>query len=124
MNKQYHPRSGKRILTPRYRTRIEVSEIIALLQHLEHHNAEIQRHRKTIADHTATLHHWLACSDEFAAAWGEFTAAGGTTGDDFYAFVRGRWQSRPVEQHQHLRLIADNTIKRRRVGKKPPPNAA
>jgi hypothetical protein len=104
----------------RQRTGIGYDEVSALLRRIEQHGAAIQRHRKAIAEHTTTLHDWLACSDEFANAWRKFIAAGGTTGRDFNLFVDGRFQSRSVEQHQHLRLIADNTIKRRRITKKPP----
>lgn len=113
-------------LKPRQRTHIDASEIYALLRKIEYGNSAIQRHRKALAEHTTTFHEWLAHSDEFAEAWHEFTAAGGISSKDFELFIAGRWQPRPVEQHKHLRLIADNTAKRRRIGttKKPPDNAA
>jgi hypothetical protein len=111
---------------PQRRTHIEIGEVCALLRRLEVAHKAIQSARDDIAAQTNTLHDWLASSDDFADAWQKFSAAGGTTAKDFIRSLDGRLQPRPVEQRQHLRIIADNTVKQRRIGsgKTPPPNAA
>jgi hypothetical protein len=99
--------------------------VVALLE-------EIERHRDALARAGAVLADWLDDSRQFGQAWHEFSIAGGISGNDFHAFMDGRFRGRPdVRQLGHLRLIANREASsivrrplRRRDNGNPDPEAA